>query len=73
MHAFGISLEQRRLVADDLLQAGAADDLESVARAGAGNEIDRRGFHRRALLAVEQLIAAFRLALERELGRQRAA
>src|SRR5262249_61416711 len=71
MHALGSALEQRRLVVDDLPEAGAANRAEAIARAHAGDDVHRRGLDRLVARIDDQLVAALRFALERELGGER--
>src|SRR5260221_14483612 len=71
MHRLGITLDQGRLVADDLPEAGTADDLERVAAASPSGDIALHRLDRRGLFTVHELIAALRFALERELRRRK--
>ena len=65
MHALGITLEQGSLVADYLVQASVTNDLESVARACVGGQIDMASLDRGLLLTVDDLVAPFRFAFDR--------
>src|SRR5262245_8222731 len=70
MDAFRIAFSESSLVADDLPETGPANDLEGFACAQTRRENDRRTFDRRPAVVVEQFVAAFRLALDSELGRK---
>src|SRR5262249_25115598 len=70
MYAVGIVVEQCRFGAEDLLETGAADRLEGLPRAHAGHERDKRCLDRRAQRIVDELVAALRFALQRELRRR---
>src|SRR5215831_8321199 len=70
MHALGVAFDQGRLVDNDLLQAAVGDYPESFTRVGDGRKADRRGLYRRVLLAVKELKAPLRFALECKPGRK---
>jgi hypothetical protein len=70
VHALGITLEQGRLVADYLVQASVTNDLESVACACVGGQIDMASLDRGLLLNVDDLVAPFRFALDRNSRRK---
>src|SRR5262249_57649765 len=71
MHALSITLNEGWLIVDDLLQTGETDDLESVARACSGAQIDGGGLDRQFLLVVDDFVAAFRFAFDCNAGRKR--
>src|SRR5262245_32806083 len=71
VHALRISRKQRRLVVEHRLEACKPDGLEGIAGACSRREITGGGLYRRGISAFEQLVSAFGLALERELGRKR--
>jgi hypothetical protein len=70
VHALGITLEQRSLVADYLVQASVTNDLESVACACVGGQIDMASRDRGLLLNVDDLVAPFQFALDRNSRRK---
>src|SRR5215831_5230483 len=71
MHALSITLNEGWLIVDDLLQTGETDDLESVARACSGAQIDGGGLDRQFLLVVDYFVATFRFAFDCNAGRKR--
>src|SRR4029077_6456881 len=68
MHAFEIAFEKGRLIADDLPEAGATDDLESLARAGGGGQVNGHGLYRPVQPIVDELVTAFGFTLDRKMG-----
>src|SRR5256885_19986 len=71
MHTLRIAVQERRLVVDNLLQAGAADRPQALARLGASGQIDRAGLAGGVTPPIDELVTAIRLAFERELSWKR--
>ena len=68
MDAVGISRQQCWLVGDYLLDTGGGDHPKGIRRRDIRCELDRLCLYSGALVAVEQLISALRLALDGKFG-----